>query len=189
MGVEKIVTKPGNGTDFPKKHDEICVDYTGWLYDEDAPDNKGTQFDTSLGRGVLTTMIGAGRVIKGWDEGILGSEDVPPMSLGEVAILKITPDYAYGSRLRPEKWSLLAMNEAMDHSCVSNEHITATTGLARYGCQQLLTYHSELTADHPEHSGFLGHIPADATLIFSPPVPLPMSANTAGPQERRIRKD
>lgn len=61
MGVEKIVAKPGNGTDFPKKHDEICVEYTGiaasihtsmpksnqrllgWLYDDEAPDNKGTQ--------------------------------------------------------------------------------------------------------------------------------------------------
>lgn len=29
MGVEKIIAKPGNGTDFPKKHDEICVEYTG----------------------------------------------------------------------------------------------------------------------------------------------------------------
>ncbi|EMD64637.1 hypothetical protein GGP41_003087 [Bipolaris sorokiniana] len=98
MGVEKVVAKPGNGTDFPKKHDEICVEYTGWLYDEEAPDNKGTQFDTSVGRGDLTTLIGAGRVIRGWDEGILGSEDIPPMSLGEVAILKITSDYAYGAR-------------------------------------------------------------------------------------------
>ena len=29
MGVEKIVARPGNGVDFPKKHDEICVEYTG----------------------------------------------------------------------------------------------------------------------------------------------------------------
>lgn len=29
MGVKKVVIKPGNGTDFPKKHDEICVEYTG----------------------------------------------------------------------------------------------------------------------------------------------------------------
>ena len=60
MGVEKTVARPGNGTDFPKKNDEICVEYTGtmtsthrqrqnltqatgWLYDDEAPDNKGTQ--------------------------------------------------------------------------------------------------------------------------------------------------
>ncbi|KAL6173239.1 hypothetical protein ACJQWK_00800 [Exserohilum turcicum] len=115
MGVEKTVARPGNGTDFPKKNDEICVEYTGtmtsthrqrqnltqatgWLYDDEAPDNKGTQFDTSLGRGDLTTPIGAGRVIRGWDEGILGSDEIPPMSLGEIATLTITSDYAYGSR-------------------------------------------------------------------------------------------
>ncbi|KNG52225.1 peptidyl-prolyl cis-trans isomerase [Stemphylium lycopersici] len=98
MGVEKIISRPGNGTDFPRKHDEISVEYTGWLFDDDAPDHKGTQFDSSLDRGDLTTPIGAGRVIRGWDEGILGSEDIPPMSLGEIATLIITPDYAYGTR-------------------------------------------------------------------------------------------
>ena len=29
MGVEKQVLKPGNGTDFPKKHDEVAMEYTG----------------------------------------------------------------------------------------------------------------------------------------------------------------
>ncbi|KAH7549055.1 hypothetical protein BM1_10440 [Bipolaris maydis] len=139
MGVEKIVAKPGNGTDFPKKHDEICVEYTGWLYDDEAPDNKGTQFDTSIGRGDLTTLIGAGRVIRGWDEGILGSEDIPPMSLGEVAILKITSDYAYGAR----RWS----------------------GMTRISAASNFSSRSHI-ANCPDHSGFPGHIPADATLIF-----------------------
>lgn len=57
-------------------------------------------------------------------------------------------------------------HEALNHSCVSNEPTTTTTGLAQDGCQQLLIYHSEPTADHPERSGFPGHIPADATLIL-----------------------
>jgi FKBP-type peptidyl-prolyl cis-trans isomerase len=29
MGVERVVVKPGNGTDFPKKNDEVSVEYTG----------------------------------------------------------------------------------------------------------------------------------------------------------------
>jgi len=98
MGVEKLVIRPGNGTDFPKKHDEVSMEYTGWLFDDDAPDHKGGQFDTSVGRGDLITPIGAGRVIKGWDEGILGSAEASPMTLGEKATLIITSDYAYGTR-------------------------------------------------------------------------------------------
>jgi len=98
MGVEKTVLKAGNGIDFPKKHDEICVKYTGWIVDECAPDAKGTQFDTSADRGDLTTQIGVGRVIRGWDEGILGSPCRSPMALGERATLTISADYGYGVR-------------------------------------------------------------------------------------------
>jgi len=29
MGVEKLVIRPGNGIDFPKKHDEVSMEYTG----------------------------------------------------------------------------------------------------------------------------------------------------------------
>ncbi|KAL6710908.1 hypothetical protein ACN47E_006783 [Coniothyrium glycines] len=98
MGVQKVVVKPGNGADFPKKHDEVSMEYTGWLYDESIPDNKGTKFDTSVGRGDLITPIGVGRVIRGWDEGILGSEYSSPMTLGEKATLILSADYGYGSR-------------------------------------------------------------------------------------------
>ncbi|KAI4930187.1 hypothetical protein J4E85_004812 [Alternaria conjuncta] len=93
MGVEKLVIRPGNGIDFPKKHDEVSMEYTGWLFDDDAPDHKGGQFDTSVGRGDLITPIGAGRVIKGWDEGILGSAEASPMTLGEKATLIITSSF------------------------------------------------------------------------------------------------
>ncbi|KAF2705607.1 peptidyl-prolyl cis-trans isomerase [Pleomassaria siparia CBS 279.74] len=98
MGVRKVVLKSGNGTDFPKKHDEVSMEYTGWLYDQCSENNKGRQFDSSVGRGDLITPIGVGRVIKGWDEGILGSTGSAPMSLGEKATLTITADYGYGSR-------------------------------------------------------------------------------------------
>ncbi|KAF1939979.1 FKBP-type peptidyl-prolyl isomeras-like protein [Clathrospora elynae] len=98
MGVEKIVLKPGNGIDYPKKHDEVSLKYTGWLFDEDAPDHKGTQFDSSKGRGDLITPIGVLRVIQGLDEGVLGSTHTSPMALGEKATLTISADYAYGTR-------------------------------------------------------------------------------------------
>ncbi|KAF2264012.1 peptidyl-prolyl cis-trans isomerase [Lojkania enalia] len=98
MGVEKQIIKPGNGVDVPKKHDEVTMEYTGWLYDAKAPDNKGALFDSSVGRGDLQTPIGVGRVIRGWDEGILGNEENAPMSLGEKATLLISADYGYGAR-------------------------------------------------------------------------------------------
>lgn len=98
MTVEKKTIRNGNGVHFPKKHDEVSMEYTGWLYSEDASDKKGTQFDTSVGRGDLNTEIGVGRIIRGWDEGILGSGSSAPMSLGEKATLTISADYGYGSR-------------------------------------------------------------------------------------------
>ncbi|KAL8959812.1 MAG: hypothetical protein Q9193_003388 [Seirophora villosa] len=86
MGVTKKVLKEGNGTDKPKKGDEVTIEYTGNLYDEANADNdcRGKQFDSSVGRGDFKTPIGVGRVIRGWDEGVLD------MSLGEKSILTIS---------------------------------------------------------------------------------------------------
>ena len=44
------------------------VNYTGWLYAETASDNNGKQFDSSTGRGPFSFRLGAGRVIRGWDQ-------------------------------------------------------------------------------------------------------------------------
>ncbi|KAF2746355.1 peptidyl-prolyl cis-trans isomerase [Sporormia fimetaria CBS 119925] len=98
MGVTKEVLKGGNGTDIPKKGDTVSMEYTGWLYEEGKDDKKGKQFDSSVGRGDLETKIGVGRVIRGWDDGILGDEKTEPMSLGEKATLTISSDYGYGER-------------------------------------------------------------------------------------------
>jgi len=65
MGVTKKQLKPGNGVDKPQKGDTITMEYTGNLYDANAPDTKGTQFDSSVGRGDFKTRIGTGQVIKG----------------------------------------------------------------------------------------------------------------------------
>jgi FKBP-type peptidyl-prolyl cis-trans isomerase FkpA len=47
----------------------ITVNYTGWVYDPTAPDFKGSQFDTSIGREPFSFTLGAGEVIPGWDQG------------------------------------------------------------------------------------------------------------------------
>ena len=63
----------------------VTVNYTGTLED-------GTQFDTSIGRAPFTFPLGAGRVIKGWDEGVAG------MKVGGKRKLTIPPELGYGSR-------------------------------------------------------------------------------------------
>jgi len=70
----------------------VVVNYTGWLYESTAPGQKGKQFDTSVGRGPFSFPLGAGRVIKGWDQGVAG------MKVGGKRTLVIPPDLAYGKR-------------------------------------------------------------------------------------------
>ncbi len=73
--------------------DYVTVHYTGWLYDESAPDNRGDKFDSSVDRGdKFQFPLGAGRVIKGWDEGVAG------MLIGEKRVLTIPPSMGYGDR-------------------------------------------------------------------------------------------
>ncbi len=69
------------------------VHYTGWLHDAEAEDGKGTKFDSSVDRGEpFRFPLGAGRVIRGWDEGVAG------MRVGGKRQLVIPPDMAYGER-------------------------------------------------------------------------------------------
>ena len=71
----------------------VNVHYTGWLYDENAPEKKGKKFDSSRDRsGHFTFPLGAGRVIKGWDQGVLG------MKVGGQRTLIIPPTLGYGTR-------------------------------------------------------------------------------------------
>jgi FKBP-type peptidyl-prolyl cis-trans isomerase FkpA len=67
------------------------VNYTGWLYDASATNNKGKQFDSSRSSGqAFRFPVGAGQVIKGWDQGVVG------MKVGESRRLIIPPELAYG---------------------------------------------------------------------------------------------
>ncbi|CAN9106249.1 unnamed protein product [Alternaria alternata] len=162
MGVEKLVIKPGNGIDYPKKHDEVSMEYTGWLFDDDAPDHKGGQFDTSVGRGDLITPIGAGRVIKGWDEGILGSAEASPMTLGEKATLIITPDYAYGPRMLP-KYTPLRIRKP--HGAKDQHGLRRSEDPLSHSSPNFPHFWT-LMPPQPRIFGFPGHIPANAKLIF-----------------------
>ena len=71
----------------------VLVNYTGWFYDPAAPGMKGAKFDSSEGRSTpFGFVVGAGRVIKGWDEG------VPGMKEGGKRTLIIPPALAYGEK-------------------------------------------------------------------------------------------
>ncbi|MEO8936113.1 MAG: FKBP-type peptidyl-prolyl cis-trans isomerase [Burkholderiaceae bacterium] len=71
----------------------VVVHYTGWLYDTSKPDNKGTKFDSSRDRGdPFDFPLGAGHVIKGWDQGVAG------MKVGGQRTLVIPPEMGYGAR-------------------------------------------------------------------------------------------
>jgi FKBP-type peptidyl-prolyl cis-trans isomerase len=71
----------------------VKVHYTGWLYNESAPDKKGTKFDSSRDRNEPFEFgLGAGEVIRGWDEGVAG------MKVGGRRTLTIPPAMGYGAR-------------------------------------------------------------------------------------------
>ncbi len=72
----------------------VNVHYTGWLYDPKQPEGKGKKFDSSKDHGgsPFTFPLGAGRVIKGWDQGVAG------MQPGGTRTLIIPPQMAYGDR-------------------------------------------------------------------------------------------
>jgi len=70
------------------------MQYTGWLYDASAPDHKGKKFDSSLDRSEpFPFPLGAGKVIKGWDQGVAGMKvggkrrlTIPPNSPTAIAV-------------------------------------------------------------------------------------------------------
>ena len=80
--------KEGTGPGV-KNGDTVSVHYTGWLQD-------GTKFDSSRDREEpFHFRVGAGKVIKGWDEGLIGMKE------GGKRRLIIPPGLAYGARGSP----------------------------------------------------------------------------------------
>ncbi len=88
-GLQILDTVVGTGAE-PKPGQTCVMHYTGWLYENGA---KGKKFDSSHDRNEpFAFQIGAGRVIRGWDEG------VATMKVGGKRTLIIPPQLGYGAR-------------------------------------------------------------------------------------------
>mmetsp|Transcript_29214 Transcript_29214/g.62064 ORF Transcript_29214/g.62064 Transcript_29214/m.62064 type:complete len:127 (-) Transcript_29214:388-768(-) len=87
MGFTKTVLRAGNGV-LPKRGQQVTVHCTGYGKNRDLAEKFWSTKDP--GQEPFTFQVGMGQVIKGWDEGVIG------MSLGEVAKIHCSPDYAYG---------------------------------------------------------------------------------------------
>lgn len=88
-GLSYKILKPAQGA-VAKAGQVVTVHYSGWL---SVNGNKGKMFDSSLERGEpFEFLLGAHRVIKGWEEGIAG------MKVGEKRVLMIPSFLAYGDQ-------------------------------------------------------------------------------------------
>lgn len=88
-GLQYEDTVTGTGETAAAGH-EVRVHYTGWLYNDGAT---GRKFDSSKDRGdPFEFSLGAGMVIRGWDEGVAG------MKVGGTRRLVIPPQLGYGAR-------------------------------------------------------------------------------------------
>lgn len=84
-GLTIIEVAPGEGTDTAQPGDHVWVEYTGKLQ------SNGEVFDSSVGKEPIDFTLGAGNVIKGWDEGVAG------MKVNEKRQLIIPPSLGYGA--------------------------------------------------------------------------------------------
>jgi FKBP-type peptidyl-prolyl cis-trans isomerase FkpA len=89
VAMQKIDTVSGTGKEATAGATAV-VNYTGWLYVPGAPQQHGAQFDSSIGREPFSFQLGAGQVIKGWDEGVQG------MKVGGKRTLVVPAAMGYG---------------------------------------------------------------------------------------------
>ena len=84
-GLQYVINTEGTGRQ-PQRGETVIVHYTGWL-------TNGSKFDSSRDRSKpFEFRLGAGEVIKGWDEG------VGMMRIGEIRTFVLPPSLGYGSR-------------------------------------------------------------------------------------------
>ncbi|HSI58643.1 MAG TPA: FKBP-type peptidyl-prolyl cis-trans isomerase [Ideonella sp.] len=90
MVIDDVVEGTGEEA---KEGDEVTVHYTGWLHDPAAADGRGKKFDSSKDRDdPFQFELGAGMVIRGWDDGVQG------MKVGGTRVLLIPAHLGYGAR-------------------------------------------------------------------------------------------
>jgi FKBP-type peptidyl-prolyl cis-trans isomerase FkpA len=88
-GLQYLDTTEGTGA-VATKGQSVSVHYTGWLYNDNT---QGAKFDSSKDRGEpFVFHLGAGMVIRGWDEGVAG------MKVGGARTLIIPAALGYGAR-------------------------------------------------------------------------------------------
>jgi FKBP-type peptidyl-prolyl cis-trans isomerase FkpA len=88
-GLQYLDTTVGDGAEATAGQ-RVTVHYTGWLYNEGV---QGAKFDSSKDRrDPFVFSLGAGMVIRGWDEGVAG------MKVGGARTLIIPPELGYGAR-------------------------------------------------------------------------------------------
>ena len=92
-GLSIRILKQGDGVSA-KVGNKVKVHYTGWIYNSDSESGfRGKKFDSSHDRGIpFEFKLGEGRVIRGWDLGVVG------MQIGEIRELLIAPNMGYGNR-------------------------------------------------------------------------------------------
>lgn len=91
-GLQYEDTQVGSGAEA-KPGAKVKVHYTGWLHDTTQPGGRGRKFDSSKDRNdPFRFDLGAGMVIRGWDEGVQG------MKVGGSRVLLIPPQLGYGAR-------------------------------------------------------------------------------------------
>ena len=118
-GLTYLITRRGTGRQ-PKTGEMVVVHYTGAL-------TNGVKFDSSLDRGQpFTFRLGAGQVIKGWDEGIAA------LHIGDQAVLVIPPQLGYGARgagdgLIPPDATLIFIVELVDIRATSESQAPSGT--------------------------------------------------------------
>ena len=90
IALQKIDTVVGTGKEAVAGAN-VAVNYTGWIYEPNSPQQHGAQFDSSIGRSPFNFPLGAGQVIPGWDQGVQG------MKVGGKRTLIVPASLGYGS--------------------------------------------------------------------------------------------
>lgn len=134
-GLTYLITRRGNGRQ-PKAGETVLVHYTGTL-------TNGVKFDSSRDRtDPIAFKLGAGRVIKGWDEG------VAQLRVGDQAVLVIPPQIGYGSKgagagVIPPDATLIFIIEVMDVKATSLSEMLSQT-LREKNIEAMIAQYREL---------------------------------------------